>query len=113
MFFINIISPLGYLKDSGSYNQQLPLFEQVLPHTKHNLSNTQPKNMGLGIKAIIDIIIIPKPMAAVLSFSGTHRTDTKKFEALPVAPINFNKHITPRKVTNCVKQLTGQAPDTA
>lgn len=65
------------------------------------------------MNANIDIIIIPKPMAAVLSFSGTHLTVTRKFEALPVAPINFKAHITAKKVTNWVKQLTGQAPEIA
>lgn len=102
-----------YLSDSGSYSQQLPLFVHVLPHTKHSRSSTQPKNMGLGIKANMDIIIMPKPMAAVLSFSGTHLTVTKKFEALPVAPMNFKPHITAKNVTNCVKQLTGHAPEMA
>lgn len=38
--------------------------------------------------------ISPKPIATVLSLSSTHLTDTKKFEALPVAPENFMKHMT-------------------
>lgn len=61
----------------------------------------------------MDIIIIPKPIAAVLSFSGTQRTETKKLEARPVAPTNFRKHITTKKVTNCGKQSTGHAPEMA
>jgi len=69
--------------------------------------------MGPGIKANIEHSIIPNPMAAVLSFSGTQRTETKKLDALPAAPINLRKHITDKKATNCVQQLTGQAPGVA
>lgn len=89
-----------HLSDSGSYSQQFPLWVHVLPHTRHILSISQPKNMGLGMKANKLINIIPRPMAVALSSSGTHLTDTKKFDALPVDPMNFIKHITARKITN-------------
>lgn len=69
--------------------------------------------MGLGMKASIEQRVMPKPMAAVLSFSGTQRTETKKLEALPLAPTNFRQHITAKKATNCVQQLTGQDPGMA
>lgn len=114
------------------YNQQFPVPEHVLPHTRQFLSIKFPKKIGLGINAKSDISIIPKPIATVLSFSATHlvkkkplsrvpsaqpsatyRTDTKKFVALPVEPTNFKTHITAKNVTNSLKQSTGQDPGMA
>ena len=55
----------------------------------------------------------PKPMATVLSRSSTHRTETRKLLALPVAPENFIKHMTARKRINSFWQLIGHAPSLA
>jgi len=57
-----------------------------------------PNRMGDGMKAKRLIIVNPKPMATVLSFSSTHLTETKKLDALPVAPLNFRRHTTARKM---------------
>ena len=54
--------------------------------------------MGDGMNAKRLIIIKLNPIATVLSFSSTHLTDTRKFEALPVAPLNFNKQTTAKKM---------------
>jgi hypothetical protein len=53
------------------------------------------------------------PIDTVLSFSSTHRTDTKKLLALPVAPENFSKHITTKKVINSFWQFSGHGPEVA
>lgn len=61
---------LHYLNSRPSYSQQLPVPEQVLPHTKQELSRMAPKNIGLGINAK-PISIKPNPMATDLSCSST------------------------------------------
>lgn len=84
------------------------------------LPNITPNNIGDGMKANKLIIIIPKPIATALSRSSTHLeygfkihlarniskypyislylTETKKLDALPVAPLNFNRQTTARNM---------------
>lgn len=99
-----------YLNVSPSYSQQLPLPVHVLPHTRQVLSSTSPKKIGLGMNDIRLSTIMPKPIDTALSFSSTQRTDTRKLLARPVAPENFRKHITTRKVMNSFWQFSGHGP---
>lgn len=57
-----------------------------------------PNKIGEGMNANKLIIVNPKPIATVLSFSSTHLTETKKFDALPVAPLNLSKQTTARNI---------------
>lgn len=63
-----------------------------------NLPRIKPKRMGDGMKAKRLMIVSPKPIATVLSFSSTHLTDTRKFDALPVAPLNLRRQTTAKKM---------------
>lgn len=61
------------------------------------LPRINPKRIGDGMKAKRLIIVSPKPMATVLSFSSTHLTETRKLEARPVAPLNLRRQTTAKK----------------
>ena len=63
-----------------------------------NVPSINPKRIGDGMKAKRLIIVKPKPIATVLSFSATHLTDTRKFDARPVAPVNLSRHTTAKNM---------------
>jgi len=69
--------------------------------------------MGLGMKVSTEYTMLPKPREKVLSLEGTQRRANSRLLDLPVAPTNFRKHMTARKMKNCLLQSTGQTPSKA
>ena len=98
-----------HLSISVSYSQQFPVPVHVFPHTRHVMSCSAPKKIGLGINENKHIKAKPKPMATVLSRSSIHLTPTRKLLALPVASENLRKHITARNMKNSFWQFIGHA----
>lgn len=101
-----------YLSECVSYSQQLPLSVQVFPQTRQYLSISQPKKIGLGMKASREATKQPIPRPKLFSSDGMQRRLMRKFVDLLDAPTSLRKHMTARKIRNCLEQSTGQAPST-
>lgn len=56
--------------------------------------------------------IQPSPRPKLFCSDGMQRRLIRKFVDLLDAPTSFRKHMTARKMRNCLEQSTGQAPST-